>query len=222
MTLKYPCLIIDHDDTAVDSTRKIHYPAHLEVMRVLRPGATPITLTGWFLKNFHPGIMEYLEGELGLTPREMEIEFEVWKTHTAKTDPDFYPGFIETLRSFKKRGGIVAIVSHSETHIIERHYSRNGAEEIPDVIFGWSYNEKLRKPSPHPVKEILKKYDIAPSCALILDDLKPGVVMGRKTGVTVCGAGWGHEIPEIARYMRKHCLSYFSRVEDFASFLLKE
>ena len=222
MTLRYPCLIIDHDDTAVDSTAKIHYPAHQEVMRILRPGAVPLTLTQWFLKNFHPGIMEYLEGELGLTSREMEIEYDVWKTHTAKTDPDFYPGFIEALQAFKRRRGIIAVVSHSETHVIERHYSRSGAEEIPDVIFGWSYNKNLRKPSPHPVQEILKRSNLEPSDALILDDLKPGVEMGQNTGVAVCGAGWGHDIPEIAHYMKKNCVEYFSRVEDFASFLLKE
>ena len=220
MALKYPCVIIDHDDTAVDSTAKIHYPAHLEVIRRLRPDVVPLSLTEWFLKNFHPGIMEYLEGELGLTPKEMEIEYEVWKAHTAKYDPDFYPGFIETLRSFKRRGGIVAVVSHSETHVIERHYSRNGARAIPDVIFGWSYTKALRKPSPHPVAEILKKFDLDPSGALILDDLKPGVEMGRNAGVAAYGAGWGHDIPEIACYMKKHCAEYFSRVEDFASFLL--
>ena len=35
--MKFQCLILDHDDTAVDSTREIHYPAHLEVMQTLRP-----------------------------------------------------------------------------------------------------------------------------------------------------------------------------------------
>ena len=34
----FKCLILDHDDTAVASTPAIHYPAHLEAMRVLRPG----------------------------------------------------------------------------------------------------------------------------------------------------------------------------------------
>jgi len=220
--LKYSCLIIDHDDTAVDSTAKIHYPAHLEVMRILRPDMEPATLREWFIKNFHPGIMEYLTVELAMTPSEMEVEYEVWKRHTATTVPDFYPGFVETLSSFRRAGGIVAVVSHSEKHIIERHYrSYNGdISFIPDIIYGWDYNEDLRKPSPRPVLEILKKFRLKPSQALILDDLKPGVLMGRVTGVAVAAAGWGHDIPEIADYMRKTCIEYFESVKDFERFIL--
>ena len=150
---RYRCLIIDHDDTAVDSTAKIHYPAHLEVMSILRPQVEPVTLRQWFLKNFHPGIMEYLTGELAMTPPEMEIEYEVWKRHTANTTPDFYPGFLEALSLFREKGGIVAVVSHSERHIIERHYRTNGGDVpfLPDIIFGWYYNDEMRKPSPLPV-----------------------------------------------------------------------
>ena len=59
MDLRFRCLILDHDDTAVNSTAMIHHPSHLESMRVLRPQAPPIDLQGWFLKNFDPGIMQY-------------------------------------------------------------------------------------------------------------------------------------------------------------------
>ncbi len=58
---RYRCILIDHDDTAVDSTSVVHYPAHLEALRVLRPGRTPPSREQWLLRNFH-GIMEYLEG----------------------------------------------------------------------------------------------------------------------------------------------------------------
>ncbi len=62
--MKYKCIILDHDDTAVDSTADIHYPAHLETMRVLRPDDDIISLDQWLLKNFHPGIMNYMKNEL--------------------------------------------------------------------------------------------------------------------------------------------------------------
>ena len=222
MKLRYRCLIIDHDDTAVDSTARIHYPAHIEVMAILRPEIEPVTLRKWFCKNFHPGIMEYLTRELELTQPEMEIEYEVWKRHTETTVPEFYPGFIETLVAYHEAGGAVAVVSHSEKHVIERHYRAYSGEGsfVPDIIFGWDYNEELRKPSPRPVLDILDRFGLKPSQALILDDLKPGVLMGRATGVDVAGAGWGHDIPEIADYMRKNCIEYFERVEDFRRFIL--
>ena len=30
--LRYKCLIIDHDDTAVDSSATVHHPAHVKSM----------------------------------------------------------------------------------------------------------------------------------------------------------------------------------------------
>ena len=70
--LKYKCLILDHDDTAVDSTAEIHYPAHIEIMRQIRPSHIPVSLKEWFLKNYQPGIMEYMVDELKLDKSEIE------------------------------------------------------------------------------------------------------------------------------------------------------
>ena len=33
--LKYPCLVLDHDDTVVRSTPTIHYPAFVETLKAL-------------------------------------------------------------------------------------------------------------------------------------------------------------------------------------------
>ena len=214
MALRFRCLILDHDDTAVDSTATVHHPAHLEAMRRLRPGHQPVDLRGWFLKNFHPGIMEYLERELGLSPTEQAVELAIWRTFAQRSEPSFYPGFLEALEEYRGRGGRIAVVSHSEGETILRHYRRQtGGSLEPELVFGWDPDERRRKPSPWPVHETLRRFGLAPSEALILDDLKPGVLMGRSAGVAVAGAGWAHRIPEIRRYMRRHsiaCLLYTS------------
>ena len=46
--LRYRLLLLDHDDTTVDSTASIHYPAHVESVRALRPDLEPCTLREWF------------------------------------------------------------------------------------------------------------------------------------------------------------------------------
>ena len=73
MGVRFRCILIDHDDTAVDSTAATHYPAHLEALRVLRPGRTPPTKEEFLLRNFH-GIMDYLAGELGLDECLAQLE----------------------------------------------------------------------------------------------------------------------------------------------------
>jgi len=127
LPLKYKCLILDHDDTAVDSTSHIHHPAHLEAMKILRPGLKPLDLKGWFLINFDPGIMTYLTEELNLTSSELEEEFNIWRSFTSSRIPHFYPGFLELLHRYRKEGGLLAVVSHSQEDLIRRDYTHNTA-----------------------------------------------------------------------------------------------
>lgn len=217
--MRYKCLILDHDDTAVDSTSGIHYPAHLEVMEKLRPNDSVISLDEWFLKNFHPGIMEFLRDELGFSEDEIQEEYRIWQEYTSTRSADFYPGFLDVIRDFKKAGGRVAIVSHSHQDFIQRDYKRAGAQDIPEMIFGWHVDESKRKPAAYPVEQILKEFGINREDALILDDLKPAVLMSQNSGVQVAGAGWGHQIPQIVSYMKDNCHQYFSNIDEFRAHL---
>lgn len=222
MTDGYKCLILDHDDTAVNSTATIHYPAHLEVLEELRPGTSAVSLRGWFEKNFEPGIMEYMTDELGFSETEIRREYEIWRNFTTQRTPDFYPGFLEILYRFKERGGIVTVVSHSEKDLILRDYMAAESKHkiVPELIFGWDFDESKRKPHPWPVFQILETFSLRPEEALILDDLRPGVLMSRASGVEIAAAGWGHDLPLIEKYMKKHCVAYFSNVEEFGNFIL--
>jgi phosphoglycolate phosphatase/pyrophosphatase PpaX len=218
---RFACLFLDHDDTAVDSSSTVHYPAHVEAMRVLRPGRPPVSLEGWFLKNFEPGIMPYLVGELGLSAEELAAEFEIWRSFTTRCTPHFFPGFLEALGEYRAAGGRIAVISHSEPEVIRGHY-RAAGPLVPDLVFGWHEEEQKRKPSPWPVQEALRHLDVPAERALVLDDLKPGVLMARAAGVAAAGAGWAHSIPRIRDYMRSNCLAYFETVRAFREFLLAD
>lgn len=217
MTLKFACLILDHDDTAVDSTSQIHYPAHLEIMRKMRPGFTPVELDGWFQKNFDPGIMDYLRKELKFSDDELEVEFKIWRDFNESIIPSFFPGFLDIVEEFRRKGGLVTVVSHSEVDIIEKHYesATNGALFLPDRIHGWTHDAEKRKPNPYPVKAILKEFGLNQEEVLVVDDLKPGVEMAKAAGVQIAAAGWSHQIPEIQEYMKDHCDAYLNNLDEF-------
>jgi len=222
MSLRYKCLILDHDDTAVDSTASIHHPAHVEIMRQVRPGITPIDLEGWLRKNFDPGIMDYLVEELAFSEPEMEQELIIWREFTRSRVPRFYPGFIELLHEYRSRGGIITVVSHSEVDSIESHYRAADPTGIsfPDAIFGWTYDADRRKPSPYPVLRILQRFALRAQEVLIVDDLKPGVEMARAAGVAIAAAGWGHRIPEIREFMEANCQVYLEDIEALGRMVL--
>ena len=218
---KITCLIVDHDDTVVDSTRKIHYPAYLATMERLRPEISPESLEGWFLKNFHPGIMEYFVDELRFTENELALEYQVWRSFVSTRRPQFFPGMADFLLDFTKAGGRIAVASHSEADMIELDYHTETKGRLkPDLIYGWEMPDGKRKPSPWPVHETIRRLQVSGDEILIVDDLKPGVLMAQAGGVTIGAAGWGHDIPEIRKFMTEQCNYYFPSVDSLRRFVL--
>jgi phosphoglycolate phosphatase/pyrophosphatase PpaX len=222
-TMRYRCLILDHDDTAVDSTRRVHYPAHVRAMEILRPGHRPVDLETWIAKNFDPGILGFLVGELGMSDEEMAVEEKVWREFTSRITPEFFPGFLDAVADFQDRGGAVVVASHSDEDVIRAHYRAacNGRPVTPDLVFGWGLDPELRKPSPYSVLETLRHLDLEPAEVLVVDDLKPGVDMAAAAGVDVAAAAWSHNIPVISEFMRRSCVATFDTVADFADFITR-
>jgi len=219
--LRYRCLLLDHDDTTVRSTETIHYPAHVESVRVLRPDLEPCTLRTWFEKCHEPGISAYL-GSL-FSQEQMTEEVEIWRRALEGSSPRFYEGMAELLMEFRERGGVIAVISHSPADMINKHYQSHalGTQIKPDMILGWDDNPQRRKPAPWPALHALEQLQVEAKDAILLDDLAPGISMARATGVAAAGAGWGHSVPSIERHMRKECDFYFKTVAEFATFLLQ-
>ena len=192
-------------------------------MEQLRPGLPKVSLETWFEKNFEPGILSFLVDELGLTTEELALEHRIWREFTSRETPHFYPGFLEALAAYRERGGHIAVVSHSEEHVIRAHYggAANGHGVVPDLVFGWDLEPDRRKPNPWPVLETLRHFDLEPRDILVLDDLKPGIDMAAAAGVDAAAAGWSHDIPKIREFMKRTCVAYFNTVPEFADFVLR-
>lgn len=218
LALRYRCLVLDHDDTAVDSTASIHHPSFLESLRELRPDRPRISVEEFLLKSFEPGFMPYVRGELGFTEAEIRRELAIWRTFTSTRTPPFYPGMLDILREYRAAGGIVVVASHSEADLIERDYRANG-DFLPDAIFGWNAEPDLRKPSPYPVEEALRRFALSRDLVIVVDDLKPGLVMARAAGVRFAAAGWGHDVPQIRRFMVRESDRYLSSLEELRPLL---
>jgi phosphoglycolate phosphatase-like HAD superfamily hydrolase len=217
MTPRYRCLAIDHDDTSVMSTPLMHYPAHVEALRRIRPGREPIGLEGWLEKNFDPGLMGYLRGELGMTDEEIGVADRVWREFTSRTIPGFFPGLLPILAEFKRRGGLLAVISHSDARTIDRDYraaAAASAGSMPDLVFGWDDDPERRKPHPYPLLETMRILGLGPAEVLVLDDLKPGADMAAAVGADFAAAGWGHSIPRIREAMLARSKYYLGRVEE--------
>lgn len=216
--MKYRCLILDHDDTVVKSTPDIHYPSFVEALKILRPKMKPLSFEEFVKYCFNPGFSELCKDVLKFNKDEQECQYKIWKNYTKTKVPDFYAGFPELIKEYKELGGIICVVSHSESEQIVRDYILN-CKLTPDMIFGWELEEQQRKPNPYPLIEVMKKFQLDNNEILVVDDLKPGLDMARSCNIAFAGAGWSHVIPEIKNYMEINSDYYFSTVGSFRRFL---
>ena len=217
--MKYKCLILDHDDTVVNSTATIHYPSFIAYLEYARPDRVKdYTAESFILKNFTPGIVSLFRDELGLSDAELDEEQGFWEKFVKNRIPVAYCGIRGILERFVGEGGIFAVASHSMTRFIERDYAENGLP-VPHRIYGWDLPKELRKPNPFAVNELIREFGFSPSEILMVDDLKPGFDMARAAGIDFAAAGWGYDVPEIEAFMRAHSDFYLKSTEQLASLL---
>ena len=219
LKMKYKCLVLDHDDTVVDSTATIHYPCFVEYLKMTRPHlADGYTVESYFIKNFDPGITSILRDEIGLDDEQMQKEVDFWAEYVADHIPPAYPGIGELIAEFRARGGIIAVDSHSFERYIVRDYKHNRLP-MPDIIYGWDLPDEERKPSPYTLFDLMKRFGFSPEEIIVVDDLKPGYDMARGAGVDFAAAGWAYDIPEIENFMRRNCDYYLKNVDDLRKIL---
>ena len=202
--LKYPCLVLDHDDTVVQSETTINYPFFCYILDQFRPGET-ITLEEYTNGCFSPGFADMCRHRYNFTEQELKEEYTRWMEFVMTHAPDPFPGIKELIHRYKEAGGIICVVSHSSQMNITRDYQLH-FEILPDDIYGWDLPEHQRKPSTYPLKQIMKKYNLKPEQLLVVDDLKPAWVMCRNAGVEIAFAAWSKEnTPAILEEMTRLC-----------------
>lgn len=214
--VRYKCLVLDHDDTVVNSTATIHYPSFVRFMREYRPDEIP-TIEKYLFDNFQ-GLTHFFHEIMRFTPEEEAAQYACWADYVETHVPPAFDGMADFLARYRVAGGHICVVSHSLRRNILRDYRENGLPE-PDLVFGWESPASERKPSPYPLEQIMKSFGFSRSELLMLDDLKPGYDMAKSCGVDFAAAGWSNDIPEIESFMRSNCDKYFKTVAGFSDFL---
>lgn len=218
--LKYPCLVLDLDDTVVQSETTINYPFFCYILDQFRPGQT-ITQEEYTNGCFNPGFAQMCKDRYQFTDQELKDEYQQWMNFVMSHTPDPYPGIRELVHRYKEAGGIICVVSHSSVINITRDYQTHFGV-LPDEIYGWDLPEEQRKPSAYPLEQIIKKYHLRPNQILVVDDLKPAWVMCKKVGVPIAFAAWSKEnCPAILKEMTDLCDYTFHSPAELEAFLFE-
>lgn len=216
--LRYPCIILDHDDTVVQSEATINYPYFCYILDIFRPGAK-ITLQQYVEGCYHQGFAQMCRSRYGFTEQELTEEYHGWKDYIKDHIPAPFSGIKSVILRQKALGGKICVVSHSSRENIARDYEVHFGLQ-PDMIFGWDYPEEQRKPNPWPLQQIQKHYGLKSSELLVVDDMKPAWEMARKQQVPIAYAGWARDpLLEVSKEMEKLCDFTFSSPKALENFL---
>ena len=219
--LKYKCLVLDHDDTVVQSMKTLSYPFFLLELEQFRPGAT-ISLEDYIVECHKLGFAELCRQRFHFTVAEMQQEHRQWMEYIMSHVPDPYPGINRLIQRQKAEGGLICVVSHSHADNIHRDY-RTHFGILPDAVYGWELLPHQRKPNPWPLEDIMKRFNLRAEEILVVDDMKLACQMADPLGVKVCYAGWsGMGVHPVQYEMPALCALRFDTIEAFYNYLFEE
>ena len=217
--LRFACLVLDHDDTCVDSSGTIGYPHFCQTLAQFRPGLS-VSEEQFRRYCLDPGFQYMYRQIFHFTEHEIALENAMWKAYVHTHYPSFFHGIPDILHHHKISGGIICIVSHSSADVISATY-QNAGLPLPDLILGSEQPPEHQKPHAWPLQEIMNRFDLKPRELLVVDDLPPGCTMARACGDSFAAAGWNGMPLETACTMQRISDYYFSTVGDFYRFLFE-
>ena len=218
--LKFPCLVLDHDETVVQSEKTIGYPCFCQTLSRIRPERT-ITLNEYVRGCYELGFVDMCRQWFDFTDAEMLEEYNDWMDYVTIHTPDPFPGIGQIIHRQKESGGLLCVVSHSSNRNITRDYDVHFGIR-PDAIYGCEFPKEQQKPSPYPLEDIMRRFDLKSQEILVVDDMKLACQMASPVGVPVAFAGWGkRDFVEIYEEMQQLCQYSFKQTEELYRFLFE-
>lgn len=216
--LKFRCLVLDHDDTVVQSMKTLSYPFWCLELSLFRPGVTQ-SLEDYITQCHHRGFAGMCRECFQFTDEELKQEHSMWMEYIMTHIPESYPGIGDVIHRQKAGDGLICVVSHSHADNILRDYQTHFGI-LPDAVYGWELPPHQRKPNAYPLQDIMERYDLNPEDILVVDDMKLACQMAAPLGVKVAYAGWsGLGVPEIEAEMKSLCTYSFESAEKLYNFL---
>ena len=216
--LKYPCLVLDHDDTVVQTERAIGYPYFREYLKKIRPG-TDISFRE-YVHTFHNAVFaDVCRERWQFTEAEQKEEYGNWQIYRRNTVAPLYPGIDSVIRRQKAEGGLVCVVSLSDREDVLHDYRHHFGFE-PDAVYGKELPRHQRKPDPWPILDIMARFALKSEQMLMVDDMPLGWSMATKAGIDTVFAGWSRpDFPELMTEMMEICKYSFDSPEKLEEFL---
>ena len=219
--LRYKCLVLDHDDTVVQTEKAIGFPYFRDYIEKIRPGQT-LTFPEYVKDCNNMIFADMCRIRWQMTDEEQREEYLGWKEYSRKNTPPLCPDMDAVIRRQKEEGGLICVASLSTREIIERDFTHHFGF-LPDAVYDYDLPPHQRKPSSYALEAIMAQFHLKPEELLMVDDMKPGYTMAKAAGVPTAFAGWSKaEFPELTSEMRSLCDYSFASARVLEAFLFEE
>lgn len=216
--LKYCCLVLDHDDTVVQTEKTIGYPYFRDYVERIRPGMT-LSFAEYVHDCNNMVFADMCRARWNMTEEELTEEYLGWKDYSRKNIPEVCPGIGDVIRRQKEMGGLVCVSSLSTSEIIERDFLHHFGF-LPDAIYDYDLPVHQRKPNTYALTDLLERFQLKPQDILMVDDMKLGWQMAKAVGADTAFAGWSKtDFPELMEEMQGICDYSFHCAKDLEKFL---
>ena len=218
--LKYPCLVLDHDDTVVQTERHIGYPYFRDYIEEIRPGKT-LSFQEYVRDCNNMVFADMCRHRWNMTEEELTREYQGWKKYYATHPHPIFPGIERIVQRQKEAGGLICVASLSRQEDICRDYREHFGLE-PDAVYDYELPSHMRKPNPYPLQDMMERFQLRPEEILVVDDMKLGWMMAKEMNVAVAYAAWSKvEFPDLTTEMRSLCEFSFDSPADLEKYLFE-
>ena len=216
--MRFKCLVLDHDDTVVQTEKTMGYPYFRDHIERIRPGKT-LSYEEYVADCNNMVFADMCRQKWGFTDEELLEEYTGWKAYSRVNIPALCEGMDAVIQKHKDQGGIVCVSSLSTREIIERDFMHY-VGFLPDAIYDNDLPSHLRKPNTYALTHIMEQFQLSPSDILMVDDMKLGWQMAHDAGVASGFAGWSKlDFPKLAQEMQNLCDYSFSSPKELEEFL---
>jgi len=219
--LKYKCLVLDHDDTVVQTEKTIGYPYFRDYIQRIRPGKT-LSFAEYVRDCNNQVFADMCRQRWQFTEEELMEEYLGWKAYSRENIPAVCPGIDAVIRRQKELGGLVCVSSLSTREIIERDFMHHFGF-LPDAIYDYDLPVKKRKPEVYALTDLMERFSLQPEDLLMVDDMKLGWKMACSVRVPFAFAGWSKtDFPGLTKEMKSVSDFSFNSPQELERFLFDE
>ena len=187
--MKYACLVMDHDDTAVQSEATVNYPFFEMTIPTFCPGAE-VSLKKYTAGCYELGFAQMCRQWYGFTDKDLEEEFRGWQSYVRTHVPLPYPGIRELLEALKAQGHrLYVATSKPEVTAIEVLEYFDLAKYF-DGICGASLDQSRTSKS-DVIAFLLDKFGTA-ATPIMVGDTAFDVIGAAAHGIPTIGVSWGY------------------------------